>query len=126
MKLALKNPPRTYKAGFEHAVTISDCGSVELQPDEQLTFITPQGGEYDLTRKSWGFYATPSLNGRLKQFGLRPVLVKNRENRFFILLVERGNEDSFNTYVALEKLDLIAWLDDDATLERIQKQVKTT
>jgi hypothetical protein len=98
---------------------MADCGRVELEPDEQLTFTTPDGAEYDVARKSWGFYATPSLNGRLREFGLRGVLVRNRIGRYFVLLVERGHEDEFESYRALEELDVIAWLDSDEALARI-------
>ena len=59
----------------------SDCGRIALAPDEQVTFTTEAGGEYDVTRKSWGFYATPSINGRLKTFGLRAALVRNVAGR---------------------------------------------
>lgn len=107
-------PPRTYEAGFEHKTTISDCGRVELLPDEQVTFTTPDGGEYDLTRKDWGFYATPSTNGRLASFGLRTVLTRNRQNRCFVLLVERGKEELLHAYLQQEQMDILCWLDDDA------------
>ena len=47
-----KNPPRVYKAGFEDKESISDCGNVSLDANEQLTFLTETGGEYDVTRKN--------------------------------------------------------------------------
>ncbi|MCR6737155.1 MAG: hypothetical protein NVV83_25025 [Afipia sp.] len=90
---------------------------MQLAADEQITFVTEEGGEYDVTRKEWGFYATPSLNGRLAGFNLRPVLVKNRVNRFFVLLVEKGKEAAFDRYVKSEPLKIVSWLDlDDALL----------
>jgi hypothetical protein len=53
--------------------------------------VTKSGAEYDVAAKDWGFYATPSLNGRLQQFGLRGVLIRNRgTGRYFVLLVEPG------------------------------------
>ena len=74
MKIDLKNPPRSYEVGRTVKLQMKDCGTIRLEPDEQLTFTTEAGAEYDLARKDWGFYATPSLNGRLQQFGLRAVL----------------------------------------------------
>ena len=65
MNFDAKHPPRTYRCGVHQQIEIRDCGTVDLQADEQITFVTPRGGQYDLTRKDWGFYATPSLNGRL-------------------------------------------------------------
>lgn len=104
-------PPREFQVGFDKKSLIYDCGSVSLAPDEQLTFITEDGKEYDVTRKSWGFYATPSMNGRLAGFGLRAVMVKNSANRFFVLLVETGKESLFEQYVREEQLVIISWLD---------------
>ena len=89
MRVDRKDPPRTFMVG--QGVEIKDCGRVSLDADEQLTFVTESGAEYDVARKDWGFYASPSLNGRLKQFGLRGVLIQNKESkRYFLLLVEKG------------------------------------
>jgi hypothetical protein len=112
-------PPRRFEVGFGETLEMSDCGRVELEPDEQVTFTTPAGAEYDVARKSWGFYATPSLNARLSGFGLRGVIVRNRIDRYFVLLVERGYEGEFEAYRAIEELDIVAWLDDDEALGRL-------
>ena len=119
MRFEPKQPPREFEVGFDKKGIIKDCGSLHLEADEQVTLMTEMGGEYDVTRKSWGFYATPSTNGRLSGFGLRAVLVKNRFNRHFVMLVERGHETDFKKYVEGEPLTLIAWLDDLNHLEMI-------
>jgi SAM-dependent methyltransferase len=118
MKLTPLDPPRVYEAGHDVVVRVSDCGRLHLEPDEQVTFTTPQGSEYDVTRKDWGFYATPSLNARLASFGLRGVLIRNRDGRYFVLLVEAGREAAFERYLAGEKLVVAAWLDTDEALAR--------
>ena len=121
MKFAPKDPPRRFAVGNTVTFEMEDCGSLALEPDEQVTFTTPAGGEYDVARKDWGFYATPSLNGRLPQFGLRGVLIRNRlTGRYFVLLVERGREDSFAAYCAQESLDTVAWLDTDDALDGLR------
>jgi hypothetical protein len=112
------DPPRRYTAGLTD-VEISDCGRIELDADEQVTFTTPAGGELDVARKSWGFYATPSLNARLPSFGLRPCLVRNTQDRYFVLLVESGCEADFEAYLELERLTVAGWLDDPDVLVRI-------
>lgn len=112
-------PPREFEVGFGPLVRMKDCGRLQLDPDEQVTLTTPGGAEYDVARKSWGFYATPSLNGRLASFGLRPVLVKNRVGRYYLLLVERGHEHDFQTYVDAEGLAVCAWLDNQQVLAKI-------
>jgi hypothetical protein len=121
MKLILKKPPREFEVGFDKKGVIKDCASLLLSSDEQVTFKTEAGAEYDVTRKSWGFYATPSTNGRLSSFGLRAVLVKNRIERYFVLLVERGREKEFEEYIEHEPLGIVAWLDDLAHLEELSK-----
>jgi hypothetical protein len=104
------DPPRRYTAGITD-VEIADCGRVELDPGEQVTFTTPAGGEYDVTRQAWGFYATPSLNARLPSFGLRGALIENTEGRTFVVLVERGREPEWEAYRAAEQLTVLRWLD---------------
>lgn len=124
VKFEPKNPPREFEVGYDFKGTIRDCGSVWLAADEQVTFRTEDGGEYDLTRKEWGFYATPSLNGRLASFNLRAVLVKNRVDRFFVMLVERGKEDAFDRYVRQEPLKIVAWLDSLEALQALEVAVE--
>lgn len=113
MKLVPLDPPRTFAVGHNREVEIKDCGRLELSPDEQVTFVTPSGSEYDVVRKSWGYYATPSLNHRLPAFGLRPALVRSGD-RIFLLLVEAGKEDEFSDYLGSQKMELLCWLHDEA------------
>ena len=125
MKMYPKNPPRSFKVGNSVKFDILDCGSIELEPNEQVTFITKAGAEYDVAYKDWGFYATPSLNGRLQQFGIRGVLIKNRgTGRYFVLLVEQGREAIFDAYCVQENLAVIAWLDNTAALDGLAARLK--
>lgn len=121
MKFTPKDPPRTFEVGYDVKGYISDCGAMALEPDEQITFTTPEGGEYDVTRKSWGFYATPSLNHRLASFRLRGVLVKNRYDRYFVMLVEAGKEDLFFEYVRKEPLVIVTWMDTQQALAKLDR-----
>jgi hypothetical protein len=109
MKFIPTDPPRAFPAGG--GVTLRDCAQIELAPDEQVTFRTPAGGEYDVVRKDWGFYATPSTNGRLPRFGLRAALVRDGHGKTFIHLVERGCEAAYRAYQQAEALTTVRWLD---------------
>ncbi|WP_119168009.1 hypothetical protein [Algihabitans albus] len=121
MKFAPKDPPRRFTVGNAALFEMKDCGELALESDEQVTFTTPGGGEYDVARKDWGFYATPSLNGRLPQFGLRGVLIRNRlTGRYFLLLVEQGREESFEAYCEQESLERVSWLDSDEALDGLR------
>ncbi|WP_085906789.1 hypothetical protein [Kiloniella majae] len=124
MKFEEKNPPRLFPVGNSIKFDMADCGELHLNPDEQVTFVTEKGGEYDVARKDWGFYATPSLNGRLPSFGLRAVLIKNRDTlRFFVLMVESGHEASFKSYCEQENLAIICWMDNDQALQEIEAKL---
>ena len=116
MKLTVKDPPRTFQTGRGEPITIKDCARIELEPDEQVTFVTARGAEYDVARKRWGFYATPSLNGRLLDFGLRAALVKSAIGKYYVFLVERGSEPELSHYLELEQNTIARWLDNASDL----------
>ncbi len=119
------DPPRKFEVtGSGIRLELSDCGSIELNPNEQVTFTTNSGGQYDVTRKSWGFYATPSINGRLKSFGLRGALVVSEFGKIFLMLVETGKESEFFTYVNSDLQNFICWLDEDQEVQRIIRFLK--
>jgi hypothetical protein len=120
MKFKLIDPPRRFEvSGAGVRLALSDCARIELAPDEQVTFTTESGGEYDVLRKTWGFYATPSMNGRLSSLGLKAALVRNVAGRLFVVLVEEGKENLFFAYVEDDKQIFLTWLDDDASVERL-------
>ena len=110
MRFSPVDPPRRFRAGRRAEVEMSDTGRLALDADEQVTLTTPAGGEYDVARKSWGFYATPSVNRRLPSFGLRACLATNPDGHRFVLLVEAGCEDDFAAYRDAQGLS-IEWLD---------------
>lgn len=118
MKFSRKNPPRRFEVGHDVRFELQDCGTAYMQPDEQITFVTESGSQYDVVRKDWGFYATPSLNARLPQCGFRGALVVNHDSRrYYVLLVENGKTQQFAAYCVRERLRVVAWLDDTDTVE---------
>jgi hypothetical protein len=125
MKLNVKNPPRLFEVGFGEKIQMKDCAHIEMEPDEQVTFLTESGAEYDVARKSWGYYATSSLNGRLKSFGLRAVLVKGEDGKFFVHLVEKGKENDYDRYRQAERLVVVCWLDGDEPLLELETKLKS-
>jgi hypothetical protein len=121
MRTTFRDTPRCFDADGSGRTIMNDVGGVELAANEQLTFIGPTGSEYDVARKEWGYYATPSLNGRLPAKGLRAVLARNDADRYYVCLVENGREDLFASYAASTGMHPIGWLDDSATLDRIAR-----
>ena len=112
MKVMQKKPPREYKVGVESQITIKDCGSILLKENEQITFLTSEGKEYDVAKKDWGFYATPSVNSRLKNQGFKTALVKNSKGQWFIMLVDKDKIGIFQDYLDEEKNVVVEWLDE--------------
>jgi hypothetical protein len=121
MKVLAQDPPRTFRVGPQGAIELRDCGRVQLEPDEQVTFTTPTGAEYDVVAKSWGFYATPSVNGRLVTFGFSSALVKSADGKRFVLLVDRSRRGEFDAYLAANNLTVVVWLDDDRALDVLDR-----
>lgn len=119
MKVDPVLPPREFAVG---EIVLRHVADVELEPDEIVTFKTASGTEYDVGRKDWGYYATPSLNRRAREHGLRGVLAANADGRATLLLVEAGREPAFEDYCAHEGMRVVAWLDsDEAVAEAVRR-----
>lgn len=116
MRVEPLEPPREFVAG---AVTIRHAADLWLEPDEQVTLHAPSGSQLDVVRKSWGYYATPSLNARLRDHGLSARLVAGARGLVYLLLVEDGAEADFAAYLAREGMRELCRLDDDDAAGRI-------
>jgi hypothetical protein len=114
MKFVEKNPPRKFKVGLEQSITLKDCGGILLEVNEQVTFLTADSAEYDVCRKEWGYYATPSMNDRLKRFGFKTALVKNAKGQIYIMIVEKDKIELFYRYLDSEKNSVVQWFDEQA------------
>jgi len=112
MKIIKNEPPRLFCVGENDQIEISDCGKIYLKPNEQVSFITSSGKEHDFTAKSWGFYATPSVNKRLVDQGFKTALVKNEAGRYYIMIVDAECLSDFETYLSSEKNQVVEWLDE--------------
>lgn len=127
MKITPMDPPRTFSVG-ERGGTLAHAADIDLAPDEVVTFRQGSQTELDVTRKSWGYYATSSLNGRLREHGLRAVLAvgvprtAGESERMYLLLVEAGHEEDFRSYIDAERMRVLAWLDsDEAVAEAVRR-----
>jgi hypothetical protein len=122
MKFMPNDPPRMFAVPSGQ---LADCAHIQLEPNEQVTFLTESGAEYDVVRTSWGYYATPSLNGRLESFDLRAVLVKNSIGRYYVWLVERGKEADCERYLERDKGTIVHWLDSTEELDALEQKVRS-
>ena len=121
MKIKLNERPRKFRVGKDRKIIISDYGQIQLMPDEMVTLINEKKKKYDIVAKNWGFYATPSLNGRLKDEGFRTALIRNLYNKFYIWLVEIGKENLFEEYLKNEQQQIVCWLDNENHLNEISE-----
>ena len=118
MRFEPVEPPREFEVG-RHGGRMRHVADAWLDDDEIVTFRTDSGTEVDLARKSWGYYGSPSLNGRLRDFGFRAALAMGvpREGeeapRMYLMFVEAGREEGFEEYMAAEEMRVVAWLDSD-------------
>lgn len=127
MRIDRLEEPREFFVG-RRGQTMLHVADAWLEADEVATLHTDSGTELDIARKSWGYYATPSLNRRLREHGLRAVLCVGvpREQRdverMYLMLVEAGHEQDFQDYLDAEGMRVVAWLDtDDAAREATRK-----
>ena len=125
MKLKAIQPPREFNVGIEQEITIRHCADISLSPNEQVTFVGESGHEYDVARKSWGYYATPSINGRLRNHHLRGALVSNQKDQLYLMLVESGKEAEFNSYLDDERQTVLMWLDGDDVVAKLTETLQT-
>jgi len=90
---------------------IKEVAKIELNSNEMITFIKDDK-EFDFVAKEWGYYATPSINKRLKNFGYKTALVKNSYGKYFINVVEEEKLDKFYDYLKKENSEVVEWLDE--------------
>jgi len=86
---------------------IKEVAKIELDSNEMITFIK-DNKEFDFIAKEWGYYATPSINKRLKNFGYKT----NSYGKYFINVVEVEKLDKFYDYLKKENSEVIKWLDE--------------
>ena len=122
MKIVRRN--RKFLVGKKKNIMLKDVGSIFLNSNENVTFKTLKKKEYDICKKNWGFYVTPSLNKRLIKFGYRAALVKSKDfNTYAILIVEKEKKNLFFKYLKGQNMFLICWLN-NRNLSKIERYFK--
>ena len=96
--MIVKKKLRKFKPSKYSDVVLKDCGKIILNNNEQVTFSDKykQNNDYDVTKKDWGYYATPSINSRLKKNNFISYIVINKyTNFFYIMLVHKNKKRQF-------------------------------
>lgn len=107
LEVELNDPARRFSVGLHGSITITHSADIQLSDDEQVTFKAEGDSEYDFVRKSWGYYASPSINGRLKGFGFRSFLVTNQAGYVYFMVVDRERYHDFLAYCSLEEQEIL-------------------
>ena len=135
MRVERVDPPREFEVG-RRGGRLRHVADAWLGDDEVMTLRTESGTELDVTRKSWGYYGSPSLNGRVRDHGLRAALAMGvprdgeEAPRMYLMFVEEGQEAGFEKYIAAEEMRVVAWLDSDgavrAAAEKLDRDSEAT
>ena len=100
---------RKFKVG-EKNIVLKEVAKISLKKNELVTFFNKKV-QYDIVKKDWGFYATPSINSRLIKFNLKTCLIKSKKTKnIFVLLVEKNKIDKFKKYLKDERCKIVKWL----------------
>lgn len=108
MKIKKKN--RNFLVGEKlNKLKIRHVGNITLKNNEQITYLFKKS-EYDFVKKNWGFYATPSINGRLRKEGFFSALVKNKNENIYLMVVHKTKLSEFKRYCKVHNQKVIKWL----------------
>lgn len=113
MKTEFKAVPREFSP--TEGLTLQDMGDVMLGINEQVTFRTESGKPNDVTRMSWGYYLSNSVNRSAKKNGFKTALVVSRMTpapRLFINLVEQDKLAEYAAYLESNQSEVVVWLDE--------------
>lgn len=112
MKLNLNKQKRVFAVGKKQDILIEDLGGIKLNNNELLSLTCPGDARHEIVAKNWGFYATQSVNKRLREYRVKTALAKNNDNFVYVLLVSEDKLKQFEQYCVSEGLDVILWLDE--------------
>ncbi len=110
MRVVKKKIPRKFLVSKKNNIILKDVGKVFLNNNENLSLIGNNNKTYEICRKDWGYYATPSINFRLRKNGFKTALIKQNK-KLFVVIVDKNEMKSFNNYRKIENYKLVKWLD---------------
>jgi len=91
---------------------------LSLYKNEQVTLKFLQS-EYDIARKSWGYYVTPSLQKRCKSNSLNGAIIFNKKNnQTNFVLVNSKKKTLFKRYLDNNDYKIITWVNDNKKFKK--------
>jgi hypothetical protein len=107
--MKIKKIYRIFTVGENTKIKIKHVGNIKLNNNEQLTFLFKES-QFDFVKKNWGFYATPSINYRLKKQGFVCALMKNKFQRLYLVVIHKSKISQFRKYLKIHNQKIIKWL----------------
>ena len=103
--MILKKINRSWTVGSDRDIIITEKLKIQLNDDEQVSFIGNKNNtNYEICKKNWGYYISPSLNKRLKNYGFRVYITKNKKGQNYLMAVKFKMVKEFKLYCKKEKL----------------------
>ena len=102
MKIKNIYPARKFLVGKKKNIRIKEVAFLKLKNNEQVVFNCFYPKKYDFVKKNWGYYATPSINSRLKNQGFKTWHCENNGdisiiNRNLVFMIYLNNVDNGGT-----------------------------
>lgn len=111
MKIKNIFPARKFLVGAKRNIRIKEVAFLKLQNNEQVVFNCFYPKKYDFVKKNWGYYATPSINSRLKNQGFKTALIQNKEKKIYLFVIDKKKISVFKKYCKQHSLKVYLWLD---------------
>ena len=109
--MKIKKFNRKFKPSKNSSFFITEKAKIFLENNEQITMVDKFKNEYDVVKKNWGYYATPSINKRLIKNNYHTYLVKNKiNNTIFLHLVNKKKKKQFYNYLKKHKIKILKWI----------------
>ena len=87
--------------------------NLNLSQNEQIT-LKFSNSKYDIAKKLWGYYVTPSFQHRCKLNRLKVAIVLSKNNnQFNFVLVNNKKKKFFKIFLKKNNYKIIHWLDTD-------------
>ena len=91
-------------------IILKHTANIKLNSNEMIT-LKNNKMEFDITKKKWGFYATPSINKRLKSFGFLSAIIQNNNTKnIFVVLIDKKKKKLFTKYIKTQDIRVLKWL----------------
>jgi hypothetical protein len=103
--MLLKKIKRSWIVGDKKDILITEKIKIQLDDNEQVSFVEKKNmTSYEICKKNWGYYVSPSIDKRLKDYGHKMYITKNQYGQVYLMAVDLKKIKKFTLYCKKEKL----------------------